>query len=136
MQSVTSFYPVLLTNKVKETADFYTKYFSFATAFEADWYVSLYKEQDGRTIELAILDKTHETIPEIHRNKSVSGLIINIEVAEVDSEYERLIKKAELPLLYDIKSEAFGQRHFIIQDPNGVMIDVITPIEPSGEFVQ
>ena len=30
--------------------------------------------------------------------------------------------------------EAFGQRHFIPADPNGVLIDVIKPIPPSAEF--
>ena len=30
--------------------------------------------------------------------------------------------------------EAFGQRHFITADPNGVLIDVIKPIPPSAEF--
>ncbi|MEM9268600.1 MAG: glyoxalase, partial [Pseudomonadota bacterium] len=31
--------------------------------------------------------------------------------------------------------EPFGQRHFITQDPNGVLIDVIKPIPPSPEFL-
>ena len=30
--------------------------------------------------------------------------------------------------------ERFGQRHFITADPNGVLIDVVTPIPPSPEF--
>jgi hypothetical protein len=37
-------------------------------------------------------------------------------------------------LLLDIRDEDFGQRHFIVTDPNGVMIDVIKPIPPSAEF--
>ena len=35
---------------------------------------------------------------------------------------------------YALTDEAFGQRHFITADPNGVLIDVITPIPPSAEF--
>ena len=31
---------------------------------------------------------------------------------------------------------AFGQRHFITADPNGVLIDVIKPIPPSAAFVE
>ena len=37
-------------------------------------------------------------------------------------------------MLLDLKDEAFGQRHFIISDPAGVLIDVITPIPMTGEF--
>ena len=33
-----------------------------------------------------------------------------------------------------IRSEAFGQRHFIVPGPDGVLIDVITNIPPEGEF--
>ena len=59
---------------------------------------------------------------------------MNFEVDDVDAEYERLIKKAGLPLHLDIRDEAFGQRHFITSDPNGVLIDIITVIPPSEDF--
>ena len=41
---------------------------------------------------------------------------------------------AGLPMLLPLRDEDFGQRHFITQDPNGVLIDVIKPIPPSAEF--
>ena len=43
-------------------------------------------------------------------------------------------KKAGLPILLSLRDEAFGQRHFITKDPNGVLIDIIKPIPPTGEF--
>jgi catechol 2,3-dioxygenase-like lactoylglutathione lyase family enzyme len=60
--------------------------------------------------------------------------ILNFEVEDVDGEYERA-KTAGLPILQELRDEAFGQRHFITTDPNGVLIDVIKPIPPSKEFV-
>jgi hypothetical protein len=33
-----------------------------------------------------------------------------------------------------LRDEAFGQRHFITRDPNGVLIDVIRPIPPDADF--
>ena len=33
-----------------------------------------------------------------------------------------------------LRDEAFGQRHFITADPNGVLIDVIKPIPPTAEY--
>lgn len=126
---LSSFYPVIGTTQVSESKDFYTKHFGFSVTFEADWYVSLKKD----SYELAILDYTHPTMPESYR-KNAQGLILNFEVEDVDAEYERLIKKSKLPLQRDIRSEDFGQRHFITVDPNGVLIDVITVIPPSEEF--
>jgi catechol 2,3-dioxygenase-like lactoylglutathione lyase family enzyme len=126
---LSSFYPVIGTKRISESKDFYTTYFGFEVTFEADWYVSLKRDN----YELAILDYMHPTVPENYR-KSVQGLILNFEVEDVDTEYERLIEKSKLPIQLDLRSEAFGQRHFITVDPNGVLIDVITVMPPSGEF--
>jgi hypothetical protein len=38
-------------------------------------------------------------------------------------------------VVLSLRSEAFGQRHFIAVDPDGTLVDVITPIPPTGEYV-
>jgi uncharacterized glyoxalase superfamily protein PhnB len=126
-----SFYPVLMTEKVKETGEFYQKFFGFSVVFEADWYMSLKQEETGA--ELAILQASHETVPSSF-GKSVQGLILNFEVVDVDQVYQKLIKEHRLPLHLTLRDEAFGQRHFITSDPNGVLIDVITVIPPDESF--
>ncbi len=128
-----SFYPVILTEQVAATAAFYTEHFGFGKVFEAEWYVSLRMSDHNSPFELAILDATHPTIPDAYRT-NVKGLILNFEVDDVDAEYERLIRGAGLPLELEIRSEEFGQRHFITSDPNGVLIDVITIIPPTEDF--
>lgn len=130
---VNSFYPVLLTEQVASSAAFYMDYFGFTPVFEADWYVSLKNNASTPPFELAILDASHATIPSPFQ-RTINGLILNFEVDHVDEEYERLIKKAGLPLHLDIRDEPFGQRHFITSDPNGVLIDIITIIPPSDDF--
>ena len=127
----TSYYPVLMTGDVAGTAAFYERHFRFAPAFAADWYVHLTSTEDPET-NLAVLDHTHESIPPEGRSV-VSGLILNFEVEDVDSEYARQVGE-ELPILLSLRDEPFGQRHFITRYPNGVLIDVITPIEPSPEY--
>ena len=56
------------------------------------------------------------------------GLLLNVEVPDVDAEYERLVRGAGLPLELDLRTEEFGQRHFIVADPAGVLVDVITEV--------
>ncbi|MTH97644.1 VOC family protein [Roseibium sp. RKSG952] len=128
----TQFYPVIMTGDVRKTADFYREHFGFRPAFEAEWYVHLQSAQNP-AVNLAVLDGNHPTVPESGRG-TVSGLLINFEVEDVDIEYERL-KGAGLPMVLELKDEPFGQRHFITRDPNGVLIDVIKPIPPSPEFL-
>lgn len=129
----TQYYPVLMTDDVSGTAAFYQEHFRFKAAFEADWYVHLQSEEDEK-VNLAIMDKTHETIPACGRGKGVGGLLLNFEVEDVDAIHETLGRKG-LPILLELRDEPFGQRHFITHDPNGVMIDVIKPIPPSAEFL-
>ena len=128
----TQFYPVIMTGKVDETAQFYCENFRFDRKFDSDWYVHLQSEED-ESVNLAILDGSHETVPEAGRGQ-VSGLIVNFEVEDVDAEFERAQENG-LPILLSLRDEPFGQRHFITRDPNGVLIDVIKPIPPSAEFL-
>lgn len=127
---VTGFYPVILTDDVSRTADFFVRHFEFKIVFEIDWYVSLRID----SFELAVLHHSHDTVPTDTRQKITTGLILNLEVKNVDSLYERLICKHHLPIVLDLRDEEFGQRHFITSDPNGILIDVIQVIPPSAEY--
>ncbi|MFC4012933.1 VOC family protein [Nonomuraea purpurea] len=129
---LTSFYPVICTTRLQESHDFYTRLLGFETTFEADWYLSL-RRPGTPPYELALLDHTHPTLPEAYRTP-VRGLLLNVEVEDVDAEWERLVIDAGLTAELELRSEDFGQRHFIVADPNGVLIDVITPIAPSAEY--
>ncbi|MBW7457449.1 VOC family protein [Paenibacillus sepulcri] len=130
---INSFYPVIMTKKVADCAEFYRQYFGYEVVYESDWYVSLRTGggQQG-SYELALLDAGHPTIPAQYR-KRAEGVILNMEVDDVDGEYERLVIGAKLTLEQDIRDEEFGQRHFILSDPGGILIDVIAVIPPSVE---
>ncbi|MFF0728928.1 VOC family protein [Streptomyces sp. NPDC004134] len=129
---LTSFYPVIGTSRLTESRDFYVRLMGFEVTFEADWYVSLRRPGDP-AYELALLDPEHPTVPEGYRS-AARGLLLNFEVADVDAEWERLVVREGLRPELELRSEDFGQRHFIVADPNGILIDVITPIAPAGEF--
>ncbi|MCG7523533.1 VOC family protein [Streptomyces sp. OfavH-34-F] len=129
---LTGFYPVIGTAKLRESHAFYTRLLGFETTFEADWYVSL-RRPEAPGYELALLDHTHPTVPAGHRVPA-QGLLLNFEVEDVDAEWDRLVTAEGLPPVLELRSEDFGQRHFIVSDPNGVLIDVITPITPTEEY--
>ena len=129
----TSYYPVLMVDDVAPIADFYIEHFGFKSLFDSDWYVHLQSTSD-EAVNLAILQGDHETIPPQARGGRASGVLINFEVDDPDALYES-VQKAGLPILRTLRDEPFGQRHFITADPNGVLIDVIKPIQPSEEFL-
>ncbi|MFJ3875881.1 VOC family protein [Streptomyces sp. NPDC090077] len=128
--ALTGFYPVLCTERLGESVAFYTSLFGFETTYTSDWYVSLRRPEPPH-YELALVAAGHETVPEAFR-RPVRGLILNFEVADVDAEYARLVHGAGLRPELPLRSEAFGQRHFIVASPDGVLVDVITPIAPTA----
>ena len=127
--TVTSVYPVLMSTDVAAASNFYQRVLGFEVTFSADWYVSM---RTG-VFELALVDATHPTIPEGHR-RPAAGLLVNIEVDDVDVLYRRLTDEHRLRPVLELRDEDFGQRHFIVEGPDGVLLDCIQPIPAVGEF--
>ena len=99
--------------------------------FESDWYVQLRGGPKGH--ELAIIGFDHESIPESGRVPT-TGLILSFEVEDAAADAARLVA-AGVPIAQALRDEVFGQRHVIAADPNGILIDVITPIEPDPDWL-
>ncbi|MCK8463797.1 VOC family protein [Aliiroseovarius sp. S1339] len=125
------YYPLIQVQDVGATAAFYSQHFGFKAMFESDWYVHLQSEEND-AINLAILRYDHDTIPHEGRGKT-KGVILTFEVADIDGEHERL-HKAGVSVAQELRDEPHGQRHAIYRDPNGVLVDLVTPIAPSQEF--
>ncbi|MFE5671175.1 VOC family protein [Agromyces sp. NPDC056523] len=126
-----SSYPVLCAGDVAASAEFYREHFGFEATFESDWYVSL--RHPATSSELAILDPTHESMPAGYGTVA-RGVLVNLELDDVDAVAARL-EAAGVPVVQSLRSEPFGQRHIIVRDPGGVLVDVITEIAPSPEFL-
>lgn len=128
--TITSSYPVLMTRDVAAAHAYFTEVLRYATTFAVDWYVSLVR--DGH--ELALLHPDHSTIPEGFRGSTASGVLVNLEVGDVDAFHADLPDDPRVRVVLPLRTEAFGQRHFILAGPEDVLIDVITPIAPGEEY--
>ncbi len=126
-----SFYPVIATDDVSAAAAFWTTWFDFEPTFVSDWYVSL-RRPGPPDVELAVLRFDHPTVPEAYR-ATVAGVLLNVEVDDVDKQWQRLVVEGGLTAVLAIRAESFGQRHFILAAPGGALVDVITEIPPGVE---
>ncbi|MGO1510138.1 MAG: VOC family protein [Actinomycetaceae bacterium] len=129
--TTTGFYPVLMSDDVARAASFYQGVLGFEVTFRTDWYLSLRL----RDFELAILDRGHATVPPGFA-RPVQGLILNLEVDDVDAVHDRLVREHRLVPVQPLRDEDFGQRHVIVEAPDGVLLDIIQPIAPSEEFAR
>jgi catechol 2,3-dioxygenase-like lactoylglutathione lyase family enzyme len=122
MQMYTGF----VTPKLQESKAFYTQYFDFETMYEGDWFVLLKKGP----YELGFLKPEMPGQHRLFRPVFKKGAWLALEVEDVDAEYERLTR-SHAPVLTAPETEPWGDRHFVMKDPNGMGVDVYTrvPIE-------
>lgn len=123
-----SLYPLIQVEDVESTARFYEVHFGFNRIFSSDWYVQL-RATAEHPFEIALIRHDHDSIPAIAQGPS-RNVILSFYVADAGAEEARL-KAAGLEILQPLRDEVFGQRHFIMADPNGILLDVITPIDPA-----
>jgi catechol 2,3-dioxygenase-like lactoylglutathione lyase family enzyme len=129
---ITSVFPVVCSADVAASREFYVSTFGFRVIFDSGWYVQL-EAPDGSRPQLGVVERDHESVPEPHR-RDPAGVLVSIEVDDVDAVYAR-IASSGLEVALSLRDEAFGQRHFMVVEPSGALVDVIKPIPPTGEFV-
>ena len=74
---IKSIFPDITTEDVAAGRDFYIRLLGLDVAWESDWYVLLHG--DGSTVQLAIVERSHDSVPAVHR-RSASGVLITFEV--------------------------------------------------------
>jgi len=118
----------ILTEKLAESKSFYTEKLDFGVTFENEFYLLMHTP--NRQAELSFLLPNHPTQqPFFHKAFNGKGLYLTIEVDDVDTFYED-IKKKGVEIKVEIRTEPWGDRHFAIQDPNGIGIDIVTYTKP------
>ena len=128
-----SLFPVLCTESVDKSHSFYKNLFSMQAAFEIDWYVQL-QSPENVSIQIAFVKGDHPSVPERFRAMP-AGTIVTLEVEDADR-YYRKAKELGLTIEMSLRDEPWGQRHFMVVDPSGVLVDVVKLIEPSKEFIE
>ena len=131
MIELNSSFPVFIVDKIVAAKSFYTSHFNFNVAFENEWYLHLVSTSG---IQVGFMLPEQGTQPKIFQSQfSGSGVIFSVEVANADNVYSKA-QQENLNIVLDIRSEDWGQRHFCIEDPNGIHIDIVQAIEASEEY--
>ena len=96
-----------------------------------DWFVFLVDPAKAG-FALGIVRRDHETVP-AQAQTPAAGVLLSLEVPDVDAAYSNLLE-AGAPIVAPLRNEPWGQRHFLVKAPDGVLLDVISPIPPSAEY--
>ncbi|TKK91288.1 hypothetical protein FDA94_00275 [Herbidospora galbida] len=115
----------VLSDDLVRARGFYTELFGFQVNFEEDWWVYL-SAPANPALELGIWKRDHELVPEGHRGRA-QGMIFTIIVDDVDDVHEQAVKLG-VPIVAPPRDQFYGQRSCLMLDPDGVLVDVSSPI--------
>ena len=114
----------IITTKLAESKAFYTTNLGFGITFENEFYLLMHTPDQSS--EISFLLPNHPSQQTLfHKPFQGQGMYLTIEVEDVDQLYDEL-KKKKVDVKIDIRNEPWGDRHFAIEDPNGIGIDIVT----------
>lgn len=120
--SVNSIYPVIQTANIVASRNFYRDLLRLEVAWQSDWYV-VFVAPETPGSQLALLAAGHESVP-IRYYRQPAGVVISFEVSDASALYARATKLG-LRIVQHLRDEQFGQRHFMVVDPDGLLVDVV-----------
>ncbi|MDX3195925.1 VOC family protein [Streptomyces sp. MN03-5084-2B] len=120
-----------LVDDVAATARFYADVIGLPVTVELDWFASVNAGVPG--YEISFVQRGHESVPPAYRTQDTAGLMFGLVVEDVRAEAKRL-EEAGVELVTPVVDEVYGQRHFYVADPNGVLLDVIEMIPVDSDW--
>lgn len=113
----------VITENLAETKSFYTEIMGFGVTFENEFYLLLHTPD--RTAEISFLLPNHPSQQPLFQPPfQGQGVYLTIEVDDVDAWHEKMITKG-VTIKISLRDEPWGDRHFAIEDPNGIGIDIV-----------
>lgn len=131
MIELISSFPVFIVKDLDEAKFFYTENLGFDVVFSGDWYIHLVSSA-GVHVGFMLPDQPTQP-PMFQKSHSGEGVIFSLEVEDADAAYSAA-KSKSLKIVLELRSEDWGQRHFCIQDPNGIYLDIVQSFEPTEEY--
>ena len=126
-----SSFPVFTVRDLGAAKFFYTEHLGFDVVFSGDWYIHLVSKSG---VQVGFLLPDQPTQPPIfQKSYSGEGVIFSLEVEDADAAFAAA-KSKSLNIVLELRSEDWGQRHFCIQDPSGVYLDIVQSFEPAEEY--
>ena len=118
----------LTVDDVPASSEFLARHFGFTERMAADGFASLGRDDAG--LDLVFLRRGIETLPDRLRDRPADGVIVAFVVDDLAAEFERL-RAAGVPISLPIREEPWGERLFMVADPNGIQYELVEWERPS-----
>jgi len=116
----------ICSDDLQKSKEFYVNLLGLQVKYDSHWYVQLCSPHDSET-EYGIIQRDHELVPKEYQNIP-NGMYVTFVVENVDVVYGRAVDMG-IPITQEPRNEFYGQRRFLVKDPNGCLIDICSPWE-------
>jgi len=130
MIKINEIYPLYVTNNLAELKEFYGAHFGFTDVFfDEEFYLHLLNPDSGHQLGFMLPD--HPSQPSILHSVSPNiGTVISFDVSDAKEAW-KTAQDAGLDIVLEYTEEAWGQHHFIVRDPQGLLIDIVEHVQES-----
>lgn len=119
--------PNMSSERFEASRDFYLDLFDMVVSVEhGSWYLQL-MAPDDRSLNVGFLQPGHEFFGGRAAPPGEYSLVLTVQVDDVDEAHARA-QRLGATILLDIRDEDYGQRHFLVVDPNGLVLNVMSAI--------
>jgi predicted enzyme related to lactoylglutathione lyase len=118
--------PNISSEAFAASCDFYAAMFDLEVSVELeDWYLQLMSSEPK--LNIGFVKPDDALFAGRTTSSRIYGVVLTIHVDDVDEAYARAKRLgAEIPA--EIRNEHYGQRHFLVVDPNGLVLNVMSSL--------
>jgi catechol 2,3-dioxygenase-like lactoylglutathione lyase family enzyme len=111
--AITRAVPNIKSARPAETRDFFVDLLGFDVAMDLDWVVTL-ASPDNRSAQVTVIGNEDPAAPGI-----------SVEVTDVDAVHDRAVERG-LEIFYPLRDEDWGVRRFMLREPGGTVVNVLS----------
>jgi predicted enzyme related to lactoylglutathione lyase len=119
--------PNMASEHFEASRDFYIAMFDLVVSVEqGSWYMQLMAPED-RSLNVGFLEPGHAFFAGRPSGPGSYAMVLTVQVDDVDDAYARA-QQLDAEILMHLRDEEYGQRHFLVLDPNGLLLNVMSTI--------
>ena len=124
-------FPCLCVDDVVRSIVFYRALLDLDVSVDVGWYAEIDGGGEGGAA-VAFVERGHPSVP-AGFDADRGGVLISVVVDDASAANARA-EALHVEIAQELRDEEFGQRHFMVVDPDGFLVDVIETITPSVAF--
>lgn len=117
--------PNFCSTRLEATREFYSTLLGFEVRFESAWYLQL-GSPVYPALEIGFIRRDHQLVPKPFQG-SPRGTYLTVVVEAVERVYAQA-QQMGCEIMQAPQDEFYGQRRMLLVDPNGLLIDVSSPV--------